>query len=865
MRLPFVLILAAAIACVRAHGASDETSATPAVLQPLPALNVGTGSGAASLNLGAFFGIPGATGQVVQLNTTLGKINIELRDDKAPATVANFLSYVTSGAYDHLLIQRLVADFIFQTGGHTLGGSTVYDVQSLGTVVNEFNLSNTRGTLAMAKVGPAEGQDPTPETINSATNQWFINLVDNSANLDNQNGGFTVFAQVLGTGMSVADAIAAIPTYDASGLFGGDFTDMPLYNYTGGSLQISNLVVIDSLPLLPLLSVESTNPAIITASITGATLATSQLVLVPQAAGAAGITVRAADTSGHVVESTFIASSTGVTVGAGQAAAFRVANTAAATFQWQRFPAGGAGWADIHDGDGYTGTTTASLMVPANLVAAGDQYHCIVTAVGAGTTTTAQRITVLGAAPSVVHQGSPLAIAGGGASAGTKYFAKGLPKGLKINASTGQITGTVASGPGVYSYTAWSQVGKTKSAVTTRMLVVQPFLPAMTGAFEGLLFSTGGVPSGKIAILVAANGAYTGTMTYGNGFVAKLKGVLALNALNSSASASIPLKGGATLAIAVDRDGVFTGSLTLPGTPPSVDTMVGGAKVGGYGASSPAPWQGSYAMTLGDVYNYGTLPAPSGAGHMVVTIAPTGVMSLRGKFSDGTVVTGSYATDADGTYRPMIMPYKRAWSYAAGFLPLSPRDGQPSTYHVASGRGQDFYWSKNASTKDKVFPAGFGWLGLNLVVEPWTPVADVGALATKLGLGSGRTLTLLVSRADAGAIQGLSNQSPNNTYSLPVTVTLPASGTTATLTGSGTSSLTATVNLADGSFTGTMNLAAVGSMPARVVPLEGTFLQLVAPAAGDTVGQGFFLLPGATKTAPKLGGLIKLSVPASTP
>ena len=69
---------------------------------------------------------------------------------------------------------------------------------------------------------------------NTATNQWFVNLGSNSANLDNQNGGFTVFARVLGNGMTVADSIAAITAYDVSGQLGADFTALPLI---GGNLN----------------------------------------------------------------------------------------------------------------------------------------------------------------------------------------------------------------------------------------------------------------------------------------------------------------------------------------------------------------------------------------------------------------------------------------------------------------------------------------------------------------------------------------------------------------------------------------------------------------------------------------------------
>jgi hypothetical protein len=87
--------------------------------------------------------------------------------------------------------------------------------------------SNTAGTIAMAKV---DG-DP-----NSATSQWFFNVGDNSANLDFQNGGFTVFGYVLGDGMDVINAFSALPTVNLSaslGPYGGPFNAMPYYTVEG--------------------------------------------------------------------------------------------------------------------------------------------------------------------------------------------------------------------------------------------------------------------------------------------------------------------------------------------------------------------------------------------------------------------------------------------------------------------------------------------------------------------------------------------------------------------------------------------------------------------------------------------------------
>ncbi|HVU35747.1 MAG TPA: peptidylprolyl isomerase, partial [Opitutaceae bacterium] len=127
---------------------------------------------------------------IATFNTSLGSFQVELRSDVAPLTVQNFINYVDSGAYDNTIIHRSVANFIVQGGGYSADGAPFAfntppsHITQNAPVPNEFHLSNVAGTLAMAKIGG----DP-----NSATSEWFFNLVDNSSNLDNQNGGFTVF------------------------------------------------------------------------------------------------------------------------------------------------------------------------------------------------------------------------------------------------------------------------------------------------------------------------------------------------------------------------------------------------------------------------------------------------------------------------------------------------------------------------------------------------------------------------------------------------------------------------------------------------------------------------------------------------
>jgi cyclophilin family peptidyl-prolyl cis-trans isomerase len=152
---------------------------------------------------------------------------IELYDDR-PLTTANFLQYVNGNLYNNTLMHRLALDstthapFVLQGGGYypqyisqpdpitiALNPNLTVDLDGNyatpnPTVNSEFNnaplRSNVAGTIAMAQYG----SDP-----NSASNQYFFNLNDNSANLDFQNGGFTVFAHVVGDGMSLINAYAA--------------------------------------------------------------------------------------------------------------------------------------------------------------------------------------------------------------------------------------------------------------------------------------------------------------------------------------------------------------------------------------------------------------------------------------------------------------------------------------------------------------------------------------------------------------------------------------------------------------------------------------------------------------------------------
>ena len=137
---------------------------------------------------------------IVEMQTSHGVIELNLFDQQAPNTVANFLSYIEDDAYNQTVIHRSVSDFIIQGGGFTFTDELV-PIATKPAVGNEPVLSNVKGTIAMAKLANDE---------NSATSQWFFNMVDNSEALDTQNGGFTVFGQITAQSQATLDNIAGL-------------------------------------------------------------------------------------------------------------------------------------------------------------------------------------------------------------------------------------------------------------------------------------------------------------------------------------------------------------------------------------------------------------------------------------------------------------------------------------------------------------------------------------------------------------------------------------------------------------------------------------------------------------------------------
>lgn len=143
----------------------------------------------------------------VAIKTTMGEIVLELDQDKAPGTVANFLQYVKAGFYKGLIFHRVIDGFMIQAGG--------MDAKLAGRAVRKPIKSEANNGLTNVKYSVAMAREASPDT---ATSQFFINVVDNPGlDYPEMNGGYTVFGKVV-KGQDVVDKIKGVVVDDVRGM-----------------------------------------------------------------------------------------------------------------------------------------------------------------------------------------------------------------------------------------------------------------------------------------------------------------------------------------------------------------------------------------------------------------------------------------------------------------------------------------------------------------------------------------------------------------------------------------------------------------------------------------------------------------------
>jgi len=307
------------------------------IINPIPNILAGIGKTGATIDMGNLFtnqsfpnGTTAGFDTFVDITTNVdmdpakpgiqaGHIVLELYDGLAPVTVQNFLTYLTGATaktgLEDTFFHRLVSGFVLQGGGFK-DTSPGTHIQTGPDVHNEYGggtnplLSNTLGTIAMAKTGIGP---------NTATSEWFVNLADNSSNLNNQNGGFSVFGKVTDASMAVINKIASLTAVDISAVTGNSaLTNVPVQNgYTasaassGKAPTANQLVDITHIKVIPptqaspagfSYTVTSDNTALVATDVHGQTL---KLNYKPGATGVADITVVAKNKNGDTATETF--------------------------------------------------------------------------------------------------------------------------------------------------------------------------------------------------------------------------------------------------------------------------------------------------------------------------------------------------------------------------------------------------------------------------------------------------------------------------------------------------------------------------------------------------------------------------------
>jgi cyclophilin family peptidyl-prolyl cis-trans isomerase len=877
------------------------------------------------------FTIPGIANnaQFAQFKTSMGVFNAELLSADAPNTVSNFIFYcatsLTSTAdkaktYDGTFIHRatenrdildqFVSEFIIQGGGFRYtGGDNATGVPIRKNpnnpaqnfvLMNEFNIANTRGTIAMAKVGG---------NANSATNQWFVNVVDNSATLGtDNNGGFTVFARIIGKGMDTVDAIAALPLYN--GVLNA-FDDVPVRQLPEG-LFLVDTETVRIVPLQPptpiagnttmslasvlTYSATTDNPAAATVSVANSTVTITRGAI----GGGANIKIRASEAGGAFFERTILATrkvaptllsplvaTNAVTLGSNLT--LKADFTAwPYTIQWQRRASATAAWENLTDGPRFSGSTTQFLTIrllnatPAeafeSLALQDAQFRFIVT----GLKGTAP--SVLTAAPTSLRiitgnvslaTVENLALPGLVAQSGRTFTATGLPSGLSINSTTGRITGTTTAAAGFYRVTITVNEGSTSTA-RSYYVEVRPL--ALAGSYEALLSANETTPpAAKLALTITSTGALTGSLvTTEEKAALSFRGTvlrdgpagnLAPTTTFTLSRPGAPSGRSYVLTFAISATGVPTATLQTRASASSSPVFLAdapvarpGARLGVYASGSAAPWayQEGYTIALTAptaITGNAERAVPAGSGYARITTTPAGIFNFTGKTADGAPFTASLASGNDGTYRLLARPYGALpGAYVSALLRLTAPEGR---YTLTSANRNFAFWARPAGAKSPTsYAAGF--------MTKFTPRMEANYIASTTAIGFKTTRTERQTGSDgvprdvaiAGTIaftlSGVepSNAAPN-TRNLPTSVeldftTLIAKAVLPVGTASGfTGKFVPKTSL----FTGSFNLSDPGSTPTKPIIRKVTFEAILVsatndnPNVGDATFEGFMTVP----------------------
>ena len=387
--------------------AQTDTIARPKTTAVISKQVVPPGGASVPVDLRNHFTIQNETGdKFVQFDTIYGKFNVILRGGKAPKHVENFLKYVHDGRYTNLFFHRTAGGTtstvasIAQSGGFRLPYSTA--VEHYDPIGLEGTLTHEIYTLAAARTS-----DP-----NSATSQFFFNLVDNTntyfpgQSTTNQDLRYTVYGRVVGSGGVALKQVGMLPVYNMvdGSVNTTAFQTIPLRDKVPNILTEKNLVLIRSITEVPLyatgtetsvlsFTAQSANPEVAQVSITGSTLNIQPGVV----NGTTMVTVTSSEVAGDTVTAQFEVETNSElsiarpprsqNIAAGDAVLFDVeAVGAALSYQWQ------------HNGTPIAGATSPSLFIRGVDQDDAGNYSVVVSNTVGTVTSALARLTVLDAA-----------------------------------------------------------------------------------------------------------------------------------------------------------------------------------------------------------------------------------------------------------------------------------------------------------------------------------------------------------------------------------------------------------------------------------------------------------------------------------
>lgn len=422
---------------------------------------------------------------------------------------------------------------------------------------------------------------------------------------------------------------------------------------------------------------------------------------------------------------------------------------------------------------------------------------------------------------------------------GARYFAQGLPPGLKLNPRTGEVTGRITGKPGSYVVTFHYTVGGYRSPRWTQELEVLPFPDAVAGAFEAILYKNGVIPAAKIEVRVAPGGAYTGRLVLvEDGKDYAFRGTVDISGAWLAVGENRIERGKGRPALllgfnTIDHDEYpFVASLQAEdGSSWLVEygvrlrTFVKGesfAHRGAFTALFEPPTDGSGALvSVGS--GYATARADGRARYV-----------FRGRLADNSVFTAKVVAGADDSLRILARPNGRAGALVGGVFARDADFAEDLIFHAAA-----FVWSKPPRPADKLYPMGLGPWWTEAKLARWRPPSrDVG-LRERLG-----------TEASAGSIPfGIAGSllDEDSIQLLPEAVEMLESGRMSGAAESPGQGFAGRLDRSTGLVSGQLLVVLDGR--SKRLPFRGVFLQ---PDGSDparaTVGGGFGLLPALDKS-----------------